>query len=172
MASLPRLRRWFSSSADGPSVARGRNTGLAVAGIFLRKLALHAFVEPRYAHDDAPMGAAADRLELVARRHLESDGAAFDPRHLRGCGDSQPDRRGCSMTDIEVNTQALVARWKQVFDRRQGGRFDQIDHHWSCQHRDPTRSDKGRGMLRPNHDFSRANKARNNPVEQRAAAWE
>src|SRR5262249_45158701 len=109
-------------------------------------------VEARSADDDAPMGAAADWLEFVARGNAEGDGATLNLRHLRGCRDPQSDRCRRGMAHIELNAQALMSARKQLLDRGERRRFDEIDHHWRRQDRDPARADKGRGMLRSNHD--------------------
>ena len=41
------------------------------------------------------------------------------------------------MRHIELNAQALMSDRKQVFDRGERRRFDEIDHHRGRQYRDP-----------------------------------
>ena len=72
------------------------------------------------------MGAAADRLELVAGLDPERDGAALDVENLGGGGDAQADRGRRGMADIELYAEALMAGGKQVFNRRERCSLEQL----------------------------------------------
>ncbi len=59
------------------------------------------------------MAAAADRLDFVAGLDAEGDDAAFEPQHLRGGGDAQPDRGRRGMAHVKMNAEALMAGGKR-----------------------------------------------------------
>ena len=99
------------------------------------------------------MGAAADRLDRVARFDAEGDGAAFDAQNLGRRRHRQADRRRRDVADVEVDAEALMAGRKQVLDRVERRRFDHVDHHRRRQHRDAPGADKGGRMLGPDHDL-------------------
>ena len=43
----------------------------------------------------------------------ECDRASFEPNHLRGCGNPQTDRSRRGVADVEMDTEALMARGKR-----------------------------------------------------------
>src|SRR5271170_5915273 len=97
------------------------------------------------------MDAAADRLDLIAYFHAKRDGTAFHAQNRCGCSRPQADRRRRDVTHVEVDAETLMAGRKKVFNRVERRRLDDVYHHRRSQHRDASRTDKGRSVLWPDH---------------------
>jgi hypothetical protein len=88
------------------------------------ELPLHAFLETRDVDDDALVGAAADRILVVARLDPERKCPALDRDQLGGRDDRHSDRGRGKMADIEMNAEALAPGRQEMLDRRERGCLD------------------------------------------------
>src|SRR5262245_4080740 len=129
------------------------------------ELALHALVEAGDADDHALMGAAADRLALVARLDPEADGASLNVCHFRCGHHAQADRGRGEMLDVEMDAEALMAGRQQMLDCVERGGLDHIDHDGCRQHGNAAGADERRGLVGRDDDLGLSGETRGNAGE-------
>jgi len=99
-------------------------------------------------------------VSTVSRFHVKSDGASLYPHDFGGGDDQQADRACGHVTDVEMDTEALVTRRKKVLDRVECRGLDQIDHDRGRKDRNASGAHERRGMFRPNDKLRRSLQAK------------
>ena len=90
-----------------------------------------------------------DLVLLAAQRASENDQLGFGAH-------AHAYRRGSEVAHVEVRSQTLLPRRKQLLHRSQGRRLDQIDHHRRRQHMHAAAAHFRRGVLFFYHQLGRA----------------
>jgi hypothetical protein len=80
-------------------------------------------------------------LLFVARLDAELDRATFDRDHLSARGHAHADRCRSDVPYVEQRPERLISFRQQMLNRRERGRFDQVDHHRRREHVHPAASD-------------------------------